>query len=169
MSEQELAAKMNEALAKINPDRRKFLGILLAGVAVAPLLNSASLAAEDKTGVQQGKVFPKTQTTAKGNTAIKDGSANTIKSTDQSNKTIKFWDKSSSGNSIKLTNANEHKNSSDIWLKNNAGIKNTNSAIKNTNTGAIKNTNDSIKLTNANTQLKSASKPPKSQSQPIQH
>jgi len=143
MSEQELAAKMNEALAKVNPDRRKFLGILLAGVAVAPLLNTASLAAEDKTGVQQGKVFPKTQTqgkvfpktqtAVKGNTAIKN-----------------------SNESIKLTNASEHKNNSDIWIKSSTGIKNTNSAIKNTNAGAIKNTNESIKLTNANTHKNSS-------------
>ena len=56
MSEKELAAKMDAALSHVDPDRRKFLGILLAGVAAAPLLRSASLAAEDKAH------FPKTQT-----------------------------------------------------------------------------------------------------------
>jgi hypothetical protein len=112
MSEQELTAKMDEALAHVDPDRRKFLGILLAGVAAAPLLTSASLAAQDATGAH----FPKNATAAKGNTELKNNN-----------------------DSIKLTNAGAHKNNSDIWIKNDAGIKNTNNAIKNTNAGTHKN------------------------------
>jgi hypothetical protein len=74
MSEQELAAKLDAALAQVDPSRRKFLGILLAGVAAAPLLNSASLAAENKPAGQKAEVFPKNATSVKGSTALKNNS-----------------------------------------------------------------------------------------------
>ena len=117
MSEQELTAKMDEALAHVDPDRRKFLGILLAGVAAAPLLTSASLAAQDATGAH----FPKNETKVKENTTIKEGKFNTIKLNDQKTQNIKYWDKTGgdskaqylkNNESIKLTNANTLKNNS---------------------------------------------------------
>ncbi len=145
MSEKELASRMEAALAHVDPNRRKFLGILLAGVAAAPLLNSASMAAEDKPGGQKAEVFPKNATSAKGSPAIKDGSANTIKINDQKTQNIKYWDKTSGDSKAQ-------------FLKNNSTLKN--------NGGAIKNNNDSIKLTNATT-LKSQSAPIKGETKAI--
>jgi hypothetical protein len=136
MSEIELTAKMDAALAHVDPDRRKFLGILLAGVAAAPLLASASLAAEDKPSGQKAEVFPKNTTSVKGNTAIKDGSANTIKSNDQKTQNIKFWDKTGSKSNAQIKGESH-------------AIKGENSTVKQNNGGAIKNNGDTIKLTNA--------------------
>jgi hypothetical protein len=128
MSEQELTAKMDAALAHVDPDRRKFLGILLAGVAAAPLLASASLAAAaDK---------PPDPKAHKGDTAIKDGSANTIKMNDQKTQNIKFWDKTGSKSNAQIKGETH-------------AIKGENSTVKLNNGGAIKNNADTIKLTNA--------------------
>lgn len=146
MSEKELAAKMDEALAHVDPDRRKFLGILLAGVAAAPLLTSASLAAEHKPSGQKAEHFPKNETSVKGNTAIKNGSANTIKMNDQKTQNTKYWDKTSGDSKAQ-------------FLKNNSTLKNNNGAIK-----------------GANTAIKGETKPPKSETtaikgetKPVQH
>jgi hypothetical protein len=49
---------LDAALAHVNPERRRFLGMLLAGVAAAPLLTSATLNAENSAH------FPKGQTKA---------------------------------------------------------------------------------------------------------
>jgi ferric-dicitrate binding protein FerR (iron transport regulator) len=151
MSEKELASKMDAALAHVDPDRRKFLGILLAGVAAVPLLNSASLAAEDKPGAQQGKVFPKTETTAKGNTALKDGSANTIKLNDQKTQNIKYWDKTSGDSKAQFL-----KNNSTIKLNNASAIKGETKPPK-SETTAIKGETTAIK--GANTANKGETKP----------
>jgi hypothetical protein len=158
MSEKELASAIDAALTHVDPDRRKFLGILLAGVAAAPLLTSADLAAQENTSAHKTEVFPKNATTVKGGTALKNNNE-----------------------SIKLTNANAHKNNNSTIKLNNANAikgetkppKSETTAIKGetkppkSETTAIKGETKAIK--GANTQLKNASKPPKSQSQPIQH
>ena len=146
MSEKELTAKMDAALAHVDPDRRKFLGILLAGVAAAPLLRSASLAAEDKPADHKGEVFPKNTTSVKGNTAIKDGSSNTIKMNDQKTQNIKFWDKTGGDSKAQ-------------FLKNN-------NTIKLNNGGAIKDGNSST-IKGADTAIKGETKPPKSETTAI--
>ena len=90
MDEKRLPSLLDEALAHVDPDRRKFLGMLLAGVATAPLLTSAALAAgqkkptEDKhseqkadtwtKGGQEIKLDQKADTWVKGGQAIKGGS-----------------------------------------------------------------------------------------------
>jgi hypothetical protein len=137
MSEKELASKMDAALAHVDPNRRKFLGILLAGVAAAPLLNSASLAAEDKPGTQKTEVFPKNATSVKGNTALKNNSAikndATIKNNNSAIKNTNPGAIKNTNSSIKLTNAGEHKNSSanPAWIKNQTSpIKGETTAIK---------------------------------------
>jgi hypothetical protein len=162
MSEQELAAKMDAALAHVDPDRRKFLGILLAGVAAAPLLTSASLAAEEKPGAQKAEHFPKNETSVKGNTAIKDGSANTIKMNDQKTQNIKFWDKTGGDSKAQFL-----KNNNTIKLNNGGAIKDGNSStIKGANT-AIKGANTQIKLQpNA---IKGENTAIKGETKPVQH
>jgi len=65
MSEKELSTSLDAALAHVDPDRRRFLGMLLAGVAAAPLLKSSSLSAETQTH------FPKGGTRLKSDSAIK--------------------------------------------------------------------------------------------------
>jgi hypothetical protein len=153
MSDKELASSLDEALAHVDPDRRKFLGILLAGVAAVPLLNSASLSAEDKPSGQKAEVFPKNATTVKGNTAINEGKFNTIKLNDQKTQTGKFWDKTSGSNAqIKGEN-------STIKLQPNA-IKGENTQIKGANT--------QIKLSNATT-LKNQASPIKGETKPAPH
>jgi hypothetical protein len=45
MSEKNLPQSLDAALAKVNPERRRFLGMMLAGAAALPLLTSADLTA----------------------------------------------------------------------------------------------------------------------------
>jgi hypothetical protein len=125
MSEKELIAKMDAALAHVDPDRRKFLGILLAGVAAAPLLASADLAAQNATGAH----FPKTEASQKANM----GTKSMVTQKGRENAT---WTKGG------VTSQDANK-----------GIKND-SALKSSN-GALKNNNSTIKSSSgANTQLK---------------
>jgi hypothetical protein len=152
MSEQELAAKMDAALAHVDPDRRKFLGILLAGVAAAPLLTSASLAAEDKAH------FPKTEASQKAEHFPK----NQMKS--QSNMKAQTWTKGGSTvNDDKHSNikAQDVKGGQSNTLKNNSTLKNSSGAntqlkfdgVNNNkaNTGTIKSSSGATKLdANAN-------------------
>jgi hypothetical protein len=149
MSEDEKSSLMDAALAHVDPNRRKFLGILLAGVAAAPLLTSASLAAENKPAGQKGEAFPKNATSVKANTAIKDNRANTIKTNDQKTQTIKYSDKTGgTGNTPQ--------------------IKSANTAIKTDNSRAIKGENQQIK--GANQQIKGANPNTiKSESKPAPH
>ena len=153
MSEQELAAKMDAALAHVDPDRRKFLGILLAGVAAAPLLNSASLAAENKPAGQKAEVFPKNATSVKANTSIKDGGANTIKMNDQKTQTGKFWDKTGGASNTQIKGGQ---------------IKGANNEIKLDNSRAIKGENQQIKGANTNT-IKGQTSPIKGETKPVPH
>jgi len=134
MSEKELIAKMDAALAHVDPDRRKFLGILLAGVAAAPLLTSASLAAEDKAH------FPKTEAGQKANTGAKP-------MVTQKGRENATWIKGGAP-----VNSNQTlKNNSGI--KNDAALKNNNSTIK-SSSGALKNNSALKNSGGANTQLK---------------
>jgi hypothetical protein len=48
MDTKDVSSSLDAALALVAPDRRRFLGLLLAGVATAPLLTSAALAAESQ-------------------------------------------------------------------------------------------------------------------------
>ena len=160
MSEKELDSKMDAALAHVDPDRRKFLGILLAGVAAVPLLNSASLAAQDKPASQQGKVFPKVDLKAAGeNSAIKDGSTNTIKLNNQNDKTIKYWTQK---DDIK---AQQIKGGSSDIKGDSRTIKGENSTIKLQST-PIKGANTQIKIDNSQT-IKSQAAPIKGESTAI--
>src|SRR5208337_808787 len=80
MDKKEVPSSIDAALAHVDPDRRKFLGILLAGAAALPLLRSSSMAAQDKSADMHVKVFPKNDLKAAGeSSAIKDGNSNTIK------------------------------------------------------------------------------------------
>lgn len=133
---------MDTALAHVDPDRRKFLGILLAGVAAAPLLTSASLTAENQAHFPKNELksqsHMKAQTWTKGGTMIKNGSANTIK-----------WD---------------NKNNTQIK---GAQIKGENSAIKNGAPSTIKGANTQIKLQpNA---IKGENTAIKGETKPVQH
>ncbi|MGO9775277.1 MAG: hypothetical protein ACLQGT_09840 [Terracidiphilus sp.] len=69
MSDKRLPSSLDEALAHVDPDRRKFLGMLLAGVATVPLLTSAVLNAEDNTHFPKSEL--KTQSKAKAQSNAK--------------------------------------------------------------------------------------------------
>jgi hypothetical protein len=62
MDTKDIFASRTTALAHIGPDRRRFLGMLLAGAAAAPLLTSAALAqaAGDKSDTQKQDALDKT-------------------------------------------------------------------------------------------------------------
>jgi hypothetical protein len=141
MSEQELTAKMDTALAQVDPGRRKFLGILLAGAAALPLLSSADLAAEDKPGAQKTQVFPKNAASTKGDTALKNNSAIWIKSNSSATK--------NNNAAIKLTNAQAHKNNSGATKSNSASIKLTNAQALKNSSGAHKNSSGAQKNSGA--------------------
>jgi hypothetical protein len=67
MSEKTMSPSLDATLAHVDPNRRRFLGLLLAGVAAAPLLVSERLSAAT------GEHFPKSQ--LKSQNQIKSGSA----------------------------------------------------------------------------------------------
>ena len=48
MDTKDLSSSLDAALSHVSPDRRRFLGLLLAGVVAAPLLTSAAFAAEEE-------------------------------------------------------------------------------------------------------------------------
>jgi hypothetical protein len=140
MSEKELSSPLDAALAHVAPDRRKFLGMLLTGVAAAPLLNSAVLAAEDKAHFPKAEIKSsdhKTATSIKDGATIKGSQSNSIKLNDQKTQSIKYWDKNGASNAQTIKS-----NNSTIKLNSGTAIKGENSAIKHNNT-------DTIKLTNA--------------------
>ena len=184
MSEKELASAIDAALAHVDPDRRKFLGLLLAGVAAAPLLNSASLSAEVKPSDHKAEVFPKNATTVKGNTALKNGSSNTIKMTNQNDKMGKPWDKTSgsntqikgtnpaikdgNSNTIKMTNQNDK--TGKFWDKTSGSktyIKGENPGLKIDNSRTIKGENTQIK--GANSQMKAQPNAIKGETKSVPH
>lgn len=52
MHEKELPPPLDAALSKVDPERRRLLGILLAGAATLPLLSSTTLGAQEKSATQ---------------------------------------------------------------------------------------------------------------------
>jgi len=69
MNEKGLPPSLDEALAKVNPERRRLLGMLLAGAAALPLLTSAELVAGEgmgMKGVNSGPPSPPTFSPAAG-------------------------------------------------------------------------------------------------------
>jgi hypothetical protein len=53
MNEKGLPPSLDEALANVNPERRRFLGMLLAGAAALPLLTSTELAVGEGMGKKE--------------------------------------------------------------------------------------------------------------------
>lgn len=134
MSDKNKSLPLDAALAHVDSDRRRFLGMLLAGFAAAPLLASQDLNAEDKAHfpkVDEGK-SSKTQ-------VVKGGPNNAIKLDDQKTQSIKYWDKnSSSGKSQEI----KHNNTE---IKNGNAIKGENPAIKLNSGATIKSNSSAIK------------------------
>src|SRR5579863_8289846 len=52
MHEKELPPPLDAALSQVDSERRRLLGILLAGAAALPLLNSTTLGAQEKSASQ---------------------------------------------------------------------------------------------------------------------
>jgi hypothetical protein len=135
MSEKELAAKMDAALAHVDPDRRKFLGILLAGVAAAPLLNSASLAAEDKAHFpkteagQKAEHFPKNQMKAQSNMKAETWTKGGSTVNDDKHSNIKAQDVKGGQSKGAIKNSGAIKNNTEI-KHSDSTIKSSNSTIK---------------------------------------
>jgi hypothetical protein len=85
MQKMSLNSPLDAALKQVDPDRRQFLGMLLAGVAALPLLSSSELSAEggsdqknatsNKTGSpQKGSNHNLKNSTQKNSTGQKGGS-----------------------------------------------------------------------------------------------
>jgi len=53
MNEKGLPPSLDEALANVNPERRRFLGMMLAGAAALPLLTSTELAVGEGMGKKE--------------------------------------------------------------------------------------------------------------------
>jgi hypothetical protein len=145
MDEKRLPSPLDEALAQVDPDRRKFLGMLLAGVATAPLLTSAALAAgqkkpaEDKHSEQKADTWVKGSMTVKSNQTIKGESDKSHVGGSKSD--IKYWDKTSGS-----SKAHTVKGSQDIKLNSvSPAIKGETHAIKGENP-AIKGESPAVKL-----------------------
>jgi hypothetical protein len=71
MKEKSLPSSLDAALAQVDPGRRQILAMLLAGVAAAPLLTSAALAAENKSGEQKAAAGTKEGTELKSDETVK--------------------------------------------------------------------------------------------------
>jgi hypothetical protein len=139
MKKKQIPLALDEALAQVNPERRRLLGMMLAGAAALPLLTSTSLAAEQKPDKSADKSTDKS--------AVKHGpldydksSPAAIKSDAQikSNSNIKAMTWTKGG-----TTAND-----DTRVKTSAPIKSSNQAIELKTQGkAIKSTSAPIKST----------------------
>jgi UDP-3-O-[3-hydroxymyristoyl] glucosamine N-acyltransferase len=81
----ELPSSLDAALGQVDPERRRLLGVMLAGAAALPLLTTTSLAQDAKT---QGKVTPdaknawpsSTNSKVKNDTYIKADKSSNLKS-----------------------------------------------------------------------------------------
>jgi hypothetical protein len=123
------SSPLDAALAHVDPDRRRFLRMLLAGVAAAPLLTSADLIAENKSN------FPKANVAHKTNSQTAHKGANSqLKVNNQQQKGANSQLKSNTG-AFKENTANTGA------LKSNTGALKSNTA----NTGALKANSGAIK------------------------
>jgi hypothetical protein len=126
MEKKQLPPSLDEALAKVDPERRRLLGMLLAGAAALPLITTTSLAQDktkDKSVIKHGPLDDKASSTQ-----IKSDSNIKADSQIKSNSNIK-----SSPQTIKLTNADKSssiKSDTVVWKDSNATIKGSNTAIK---------------------------------------
>ncbi len=150
MNEKNSSSPLDAALAQVDPERRRFLAMLLAGAAALPVLTSASLSAESETH------FPKAEDkSSKTGQSIKDNGAgqtveykaNTVKAgpaagvkSSGSKSDIKYW-----RNEGTLDKNQTVKNSQTIKHSSvSPAIKGENSAIKG-ETRQIKGANPAIK------------------------
>lgn len=114
MEKKQIPPSLDEALAKVDPERRRVLGMLLAGAAALPLITTTSLAQQDKSQYKESAAD-------KHDTRVKTSS--TIKSDNN----IKY-----SPQAIKLTNADKSSSIKSDYVKggSSATIKSSNTAIK---------------------------------------
>jgi hypothetical protein len=180
------SSPLDAALAHVDPDRRKFLRMLLAGVAAAPLLTSADLIAENKSN------FPKANVTHKTNSqALKSSQAAMHKG---ANSQLKYGANQHKGanSQLKLNNqqfngansqgkfdaahkgANSQLKLNNQQFRNNSTIKNSSGGIRSNtgaykeNTGAYKENTGGIKNSSGATPawIKGETKPLKSETKP---
>ena len=115
------SSPLDAALAHVDPDRRKFLRMLLAGVAAAPLLTSADLIAENKSN------FPKANVTHKANSqALKSSQAAMHKGANSQGK----FDAAHKGANSQLKTNNQQFNGANSQGKFDAAHKGANSQLK---------------------------------------
>jgi len=151
MEKKQVPPSLDEALAQVDPERRRLLGMLLAGAAALPLISTTSLAQDktkDKSAIKHGPLDDKASSTQiKSNSNIKADSQ--IKSDNN----IKY-----SPQTIKLTNADKSSSIKSDYVKGgtSANIKSSNTAIK---SDYVKG-GSSIKA--SSTQIKSSTAPQKS-------
>jgi hypothetical protein len=126
------SSPLDAALAHVDPDRRRFLRMLLAGVAAAPLLTSADLIAENKSNFPKANVAHKTnsQTAHKG-----------------ANSQLKVNNQQQKGANSQLKVNNQQQKGANSQLKSNTGAFKENTA----NTGALKSNTGALKSNTANT------------------
>jgi hypothetical protein len=140
MEKKHIPPALYEALAQINPERRRLLGMMLAGAAALPLLNSTSLAAEQK---QTDKSADKSTDKA----AVKHGPLDFDKSSPTAIKSDAHIKSNSNIKAMTWTKGGATAND-DARVKTSAPIKSSNEAIELKTQGkAIKSSSAPIKST----------------------
>ncbi|MGD1106903.1 MAG: hypothetical protein ABR865_07640 [Terracidiphilus sp.] len=124
MNEKSLPAPLDAALEHLDPNRRRFLGMLLAGAAALPLLTSSDLAVAQTTSPYK-ELGPAHK-----------GSNTQLKSSNQQLKNAGKVDKMSPAyrSSSQLKNSNQFKSSNQQHKSSNTQFKSSNTAIKSSNT-----------------------------------
>ncbi|MGA3033786.1 MAG: hypothetical protein ABSD70_10915 [Terracidiphilus sp.] len=142
MKNKEFPSSLDAALGQIDPERRRLLGILLAGAAALPLLNSTSLSAEQKHDKSADKSTDKS--------AVKHGPLDYDKSSPTA---IKSDAQIKSSSNVKAM----------TWTKGGATA-NDDARVK--TSAPIKTSNDAIELKTQGKAMKSSSAPIKSTTKP---
>src|ERR1039457_2177658 len=130
MSEKELASSLDAALAHVDPDRRKFLGMLLVGVVAAPQLTSAALAAGSGPGNQRAGTRTNGGATSRGTQGANQnkGANSQLKYSGNQNKgansQLKYSANQNKGANSQLKYSANQNKGANSQLKNNSALKN---------------------------------------------
>jgi hypothetical protein len=139
MEKKQIPPALDEALAHVNAERRRLLGMMLAGAAALPLLNSTSLAAEQKPDKSADKSTDKA--------AVKHGPLDYDKSSPTAIKSDAQIKSNSNMKAMTWTKGGATAND-DARVKTSAPIKSSNEAIELKTQGkAIKSSSAPIKST----------------------
>jgi hypothetical protein len=149
MQKKNLSPSLDEALAQVNPERRRLLGMLLAGAAALPLISTTSLAQDDKTQYKESSAI---KHDAQGKGVQPD--AKNAWPTSKTGSAIKSNNIKYSPQTIKLTNADKSSSIKSDYVKggSSANIKSSSTAIKSDYVkggSSIKASSSQVKSSNA--------------------